>query len=149
MSVNSSTTGSRATRILRLPRLRVLLSMVTTLLIVGWGLYCVIKRPVTTTNDAAIEDEVAFLEVPERAISNLQPQRLATASITDVIPAIHQQSENDTQPTIVQAGFTTVRPASNPSAWLIGIIEDATEPAQWPSQTDLSSGQTINRFKAK
>lgn len=109
------------------------------LLAIGGGVHYIANLPKQQTGDDDQDGELAFVE---DQIATDQPQRLASATITDVVTAGHQESEfENSESTIIPAGYPAgARPPSNPSIWLVGTIEPDAEPESsgrpvWPQET--------------
>lgn len=111
----------------RIPGAGTLLGVAILLLAIGGGVHYLANLPKQQTGDDDDQDELAFVE---DQLATGQPQRLASATITDVVTAGHRESESDSsESTIIQAGYPAgARPASNPSIWLVGTIEPDAEP---------------------
>lgn len=101
------------------PAKLLLLGLVVVAPIAGWGVYSAVYRQSEIVEEAS-EDELAFLGVPDDPIDadQLKP---ANATLTDVVSAVHTESM-DERPAVTQVAGQ--RPASNPSAWLAGTIEE-------------------------
>lgn len=134
----SPSPGSSAARWL------LLLGLAVVVPVAGWGAYTVINRQADTISEAESEDDIAFLEIPGESLDEERPTKTSTASLTDVVPALHQESPDDAQPTIVPVAGQ--RPASNSPAWLVGTIEEAPEPAPPQFPSGESAQRRIDRF---
>jgi hypothetical protein len=107
-----------------LPRLRVVLTVALVLTAVGFGVHSAMNRRVEAIDDSeleALEDLVAGEDVES---SPGRPRRLATATITDIVPAVHREAADDAGRVQLAAHVTGVRPESQPPVWLSGTIED-------------------------
>ena len=118
------TTSSPARRI---PGAGTIFGVAILLLAIGGGVHYFANLPRQQTGDDDQDDELAFVE---DQLATGQPQRLASATITDVVTAGHQESEFDSfESPIIQAGHPAgARPPSNPSIWLVGTIEPDADP---------------------
>jgi hypothetical protein len=54
-----------------------------------------------------------------------RPRPLATATITDIVPAVHRAAGDDASRVQLAGHATGARPESQPPVWLSGTIEDA------------------------
>lgn len=126
----------------RLPGAGTFIGFAIMLLAVGGGVYYFANLPQQQASEDDQDDELAFVE---DQLATGQPQRLASATITDVVTAGHQESEFDnSEPTILQVGYPAgARPSSNPSIWLVGTIEPAAELE--PSNRSAWQDETLSR----
>jgi len=111
----------------RWPGLGTIAGVSLLLLAIGGGTHYLLNATTTQTSDDDQDDELAFLE---DQVKSGQPRRLASAMITDVMTAGHEESESDSdESNIIPTGYTAgSRPPSNPSIWLVGTIEAEAEP---------------------
>jgi hypothetical protein len=107
----------------------------------GMGFYSAFHQEADAI-DAESEEEIAFLEVPGE-VPAVGSSTHAKATLTDVVAAVHQEIPGDREQTVIQ--IAGERPASNPSAWLAGTIEDAIEPDP-PVSTNESALRGFDRF---
>ncbi len=108
-----------------LPRLRVVLAVALVLTAVGFGVHSAMNRRVEAIDDSELEvlDNLAAGEEIESPPD--RPRPLATATITDIVPAVHREAADDASRVQLAAHATGVRPESQPPVWLSGTIEDS------------------------
>ena len=128
------------------PRLRVMLAVALVLTAVGFGVHGAMNRRVEAIDDSeleALEDLVASDVVDS---SSGRPRTLATATITDIIPAVHQEAVDDAGRVQLASHATGVRRESQPPVWLSGTIEDSeTGTVRADQNTNTSAFRRFNR----
>lgn len=122
---SSQSEPRKATRWLAyLPRLRVVLAMALVLTAVGFGVYSAMNRRVEAIDDSELEALEDLASGEDRESSPERPRPLATATITDIVPAVHREDAYDASRVQLAAHATRTRPESQPPVWLSGTIED-------------------------
>ncbi|MBS0204090.1 MAG: hypothetical protein JSS49_14385 [Planctomycetes bacterium] len=118
-------TGTVQSKLLPRLRLVVILSVIG---LAGWGASHWASRPDEPMKSIE-DDDLDSLILQEVTETASPPNRVATASFTNVVTADHREAD-DAGPAILQARFATEsRPISNPSVWLTGTIEIDSSPA--------------------
>ena len=128
-----------------LPRLRVVVGAALVLTAVGFGVHSGMNRQVEVIDDSELQvlDDLVAGENLEPSPS--QPRPLATATITDVVPAVHQHPANDEGGVQLAGHATDARPESQPPVWLSGTIEDSGPAVGTGQKTTPSQFRRLNR----
>lgn len=117
------------------------------LAVVGFGIYSFMNRRVDVVDDSELQglDELVVNEIGDLPAG--EPRPLATATITGVVPAVHNDAMEDAGGSVQLAAHTNgVRPQSNPPVWLSGTIEElGPEPAGNRQRMMSSPSQRFDR----
>lgn len=109
-------------------RLRMIVCAAAMLSIGGWWAFSSSGPRSESSSDAELDEEIALFEVTGMPPTRDRTTRPATATFTDVVAAGHLQDEEErsfVMPAgMTSAGMVSERPASNPSVWLVGTIEE-------------------------
>jgi hypothetical protein len=129
-----------------LPRLRMVVGIALVLAAVGFGVHSAMNRRIEMIDDSELKvlDDLVGGDNAEASMG--QPRRLTSATITDVVPAVHEEDSGERHGVQMAAHTIGVRPESQPPVWLSGTIEDTdTDSVRGDQHPSASSFRRFNR----
>lgn len=124
--MGSSQSGPRKTRrwLAYLLHLRTAVVVSLVLAALGFGAHSAMNRRSEMIDDSELKVLDDLIEVDNAEASTGQPRQLASATITDVVPAVHEEGSGERPGVQMAAHASGARPESQPPVWLSGTIED-------------------------